>query len=51
MKLFAKTFTSASFLIAGLMLSLYVQAAALDSELSKVTVFVEGMMKSRGGVT
>ncbi|GAB5500273.1 MAG: hypothetical protein PsegKO_25840 [Pseudohongiellaceae bacterium] len=36
---------------AGLLLSLSVQAAALEAELSKVTLFVEGMMKSRGGVT
>jgi hypothetical protein len=50
-KQLAKTFASASFLIAGLMLSIYVQAAAMESELSKVTLFIEGMMKSRGGVT
>jgi len=51
MKQFTKTLKSVSFLMAGLMLSLYVQAAALESELSRVTLFVEGMMKSRGGVT
>ena len=27
------------------------QAAAAEAEFSKVTLFVEGMMKSRGGVT
>lgn|GEM_PF-545403 len=27
------------------------QTAAAEAELSKVTLFVEGMMKSRGGVT
>ncbi|GJL67193.1 MAG: hypothetical protein NPIRA05_21640 [Nitrospirales bacterium] len=37
--------------MAGLMLSFSVKAAALDAELSQVTLFVEGMMKSRGGVT
>jgi len=37
--------------IAGFLLSMSVQAAALEAELSKVTLFVEGMMKSRGGVT
>ncbi|MBL4574340.1 MAG: hypothetical protein JKY86_14905 [Gammaproteobacteria bacterium] len=51
MKNFIQTLGSASILIAALMLSLSVQAAALESELSKVTLFVEGMMKSRGGVT
>ncbi|MDA1371012.1 MAG: hypothetical protein O2971_09655 [Proteobacteria bacterium] len=34
-----------------LVLSMSVQAASLEAELSKVTLFVEGMMKSRGGVT
>jgi uncharacterized Rmd1/YagE family protein len=32
-------------------LSLSVKAATLESEMSQVTLFVEGMMKSRGGVT
>lgn len=34
-----------------LVLSMSVKAAAVESEFSKVTLFVEGMMKSRGGVT
>ncbi len=33
------------------MLSLSVKAAAVEAELSQVTLFVEGMMKSSGGVT
>lgn len=37
--------------MAGLILSFSVKAAAVDAELSQVTLFVEGMMKSRGGVT
>ena len=37
--------------LAGLLLSLSVKAAAVEAELSQVTLFVEGMMKSRGGVT
>ncbi len=49
-KQFKKILTSVS-VLAGLMLSLNVQAATLESELTKVTLFVEGMMKSRGGVT
>ena len=32
-------------------LSLVMKAATVESEMSKVTLFVEGMMKSRGGVT
>ncbi|MBL4580191.1 MAG: hypothetical protein JKY29_00110 [Gammaproteobacteria bacterium] len=40
-----------SFLMAPLLASLASQAAAVESELSTVTLFVEGMMKSRGGVT
>ena len=32
-------------------LSLSAKAATLESEMSQVTLFVEGMMKSRGGVT
>jgi uncharacterized protein (DUF2141 family) len=39
------------FLIAPLLASMASQAAAAEAELSKVTLFVEGMMKSRGGVT
>ena len=38
-------------LMAPLLASLAAQAAAAEAELSKVTLFVEGMMKSRGGVT
>lgn len=34
-----------------LMLSFSVKASAVEAELSHVTLFVEGMMKSRGGVT
>jgi len=34
-----------------LVLSLSVKAASVEAELSRVTLFVEGMMKSRGGVT
>ncbi len=34
-----------------IVLSLSVKAATLESEMSQVTLFVEGMMKSRGGVT
>ena len=34
-----------------LILSLSVKAAAVEAEMSQVTLFVEGMMKSRGGVT
>lgn len=37
--------------MAGLILSFSVKAAAVDAEMSQVTLFVEGMMKSRGGVT
>ncbi|PCH58956.1 MAG: hypothetical protein COC19_07990 [SAR86 cluster bacterium] len=38
-------------LMAALLSTLSAQAASLEAELSKVTLFVEGMMKSRGGVT
>ena len=38
-------------LMASLMISLTAQAATAESEFSQVTLFVEGMMKSRGGVT
>ena len=38
-------------LMAPLLASLAAQAAAAEAEFSKVTLFVEGMMKSRGGVT
>lgn len=41
----------ASLVTMALMLSLAVKAAAVESEMSTVTLFVEGMMKSRGGVT
>ena len=41
----------ASMLAATVVLSLLVKAATVESEMSKVTLFVEGMMKSRGGVT
>ena len=37
--------------LVALILSFSVKAAALDAEMSQVTLFVEGMMKSRGGVT
>ncbi len=37
--------------IAPLLSSMAAQAAAIEAELSKVTLFVEGMMKSSGGVT
>ena len=42
---------SVTLLLASLLLSLTVQAAAVEAELSRVTLFVEGMMKSSGGVT
>jgi uncharacterized protein (DUF2141 family) len=51
MKSLVKAYALLSLAFAGLLLSLSVQAAALEAELSKVTLFVEGMMKSRGGVT
>ena len=38
-------------LMAPLLASLASQTAAAEAELSKVTLFVEGMVKSRGGVT
>jgi hypothetical protein len=37
--------------IVALLLSFSVKAAAVEAEMSQVTLFVEGMMKSRGGVT
>jgi hypothetical protein len=37
--------------IAPLLSSMAAQAATAEGEFSKVTLFVEGMMKSRGGVT
>jgi hypothetical protein len=37
--------------LAAVLLSFSVKAAAVDAEMSQVTLFVEGMMKSRGGVT
>lgn len=40
-----------SLLAMTIVLSLSVKAATLESEMSQVTLFVEGMMKSRGGVT
>jgi uncharacterized protein (DUF2141 family) len=51
MKSLIKSSSLLSVAFAGLLLSLSVQAAALEAELAKVTLFVEGMMKSRGGVT
>lgn len=45
-------FTSLVSLIAmALLLSLAVKAAAVEAEMSRVTLFVEGMIKSRGGIT
>jgi uncharacterized protein (DUF2141 family) len=41
----------ASMLAVTVVLSLVMKAATVESEMSKVTLFVEGMMKSRGGVT
>lgn len=40
-----------SLTVVTLALSLSVKAASVEAELSRVTLFVEGMMKSRGGVT
>ena len=37
--------------LTAVILSFSVKAAAVDAEMSQVTLFVEGMMKSRGGVT
>jgi len=37
--------------MAPLLSSLAAQVAAAEAEFSKVTLFVEGMMKSSGGVT
>lgn len=37
--------------MASLLTSLSVRASAAEAELSSVTLFVEGMMKSVGGVT
>jgi len=47
----AKFATLLSLTAIALVISLSVKAAAVEAELSKVTLFVEGMMKSRGGVT
>ena len=41
----------ASMLALTVVLSLVMKAVAVESEMSKVTLCVEGMMKSRGGVT
>lgn len=49
--LFLQFANVSSLLAVALMLSLSVKAAATESELSRVTLFVEGMMKSRGGIT
>jgi hypothetical protein len=38
-------------LVFSVTLSLAAKAAAAEAELSKVTIFVEGMMKSQSGVT
>jgi len=38
-------------LVFSMTLSLAAKAAAAEAELSKVTIFVEGMMKSQSGVT
>jgi len=46
-----KILSLASVLAMTCVLSLSVKAAALESEMSRVTLFVEGMMKSRGGIT
>ena len=52
MKMRSQTIANVLFLtMAGLILSFSVKAAAVDAEMSQVTLFVEGMMKSRGGVT
>ena len=52
MKMRSQIFAYALILtMAGLILSFSVKAAAVDAEMSQVTLFVEGMMKSRGGVT
>ena len=37
--------------LTAVILSFSVKAAAVEAEFSQVTLFVEGMMKSRGGVT
>ena len=50
-KLNLKILFAIPILLASLMVSLAAQAAAVEAELSKVTLFVEGMMKSSGGVT
>mgnify|MGYP000123484396 CR=1 FL=1 len=52
MKMRSQAIANVLFLtMAGLILSFSVKAAAVDAEMSQVTLFVEGMMKSRGGVT
>lgn len=43
--------SSLSLLMAPVLASLASQAAAAEDELTTVTLFVEGMMKSSGGVT
>jgi hypothetical protein len=44
--------TSLAFVLAvTVVISLAMKATTVESEMSKVTLFVEGMMKSRGGVT
>ncbi|MFT4861144.1 MAG: hypothetical protein ACI95C_000345 [Pseudohongiellaceae bacterium] len=50
-KTLAKFVSLASVLAITIALTLSVKAAEIASELSTVTLFVEGMMKSRGGVT
>ena len=50
-KLFYNSVSILSLTAITLMLSLAVKAASVEAELSRVTLFVEGMMKSRGGVT
>ncbi len=50
-KTLAKFVGLASVLAIAMILSLSVKAAEVASELSTVTLFVEGMMKSSGGVT
>ena len=39
------------FLVASITLAMSAKAAAAEAELSRVTIFVEGMMKSQSGVT
>jgi hypothetical protein len=47
----SKWFLVFPLLIASMLVSLSVRVAAAEAELSSVTLFVEGMMKSVGGVT